>query len=124
FSIKRQLSDLQALLGTEETRATSLAAELLTVEEELRAADDARILAEERARAAEVALRDQRGNRDHAMLELDRYERELAVTSEEQTLYAEEKEQLVSRRDAAIADLRRLEQRERETHERIRTHEE
>src|SRR5207302_9780755 len=53
FSIKRQLADMQALLGTEETRATRLAAELQSLEEELRAADDARILAEERAREAE-----------------------------------------------------------------------
>ncbi len=124
FSIKRQLSDLEALLGSEETRASGIAAELQTLEEELRAADDARILAEERGRVAEASLRDQRGNRDHAFLELDRYERELAVTSEEQTLYAEEKEQLVTRRDAAIADLQQLEERERDTHEQIRKHEE
>ena len=123
FSIKRQLADLTSLLGTEETRATELAAELQGIEEELRAADDARIIAEERARSAEVALRDQRGSRDHAMIELDRFERELAVTSEEQTLYAEEKEQLVGRRNAAVADLNHLEERERYIHEQIRTHE-
>jgi chromosome segregation protein len=123
FSIKRQLSDLESLLGSEETRATGLAAELQTLEEQLRAADDARILAEDRARSAEVAMRDRRGNRDHAVVELDRYERELAVTSEEKTLYAEEKEQLVSRRDAAIADLQRLQQRERDTEDKIRNHE-
>jgi chromosome segregation protein len=123
FSIKRQLSDLESLLGTEETRATGIAAELQTTETELRAADDARILAEDRFRSAEVGLRDQRANREHALVELDRFERELAVTSEEQTLYAEEKEQLVSRRDAAIADLQRLQQRENETQQQIRRHE-
>ncbi|HYS52537.1 MAG TPA: chromosome segregation protein SMC [Thermoanaerobaculia bacterium] len=124
FSIKRQLADLTALLGTEETRAIELATELQGLEDELHAADDARILAEDRARTAEVALRDQRGNRDHAMMELDRFERELAVTSEEKTLYAEEKEQLVGRRNAAVADLNHLEERERYIHEQIRTHEE
>ena len=123
FSLKRQLADMQALLGTEETRATRLAAELQSLEEELRAADDARILAEERAREAESQLRDQRSNRDRALLELDRFERELAVTSEEQTLYAEEKAQLVTRRNSAVAELQTLERREQETHEQIRTHE-
>ena len=43
FSLKRELADLQSLLGTEETRATGLASELQTLEEELRAADNARI---------------------------------------------------------------------------------
>ena len=124
FSLKRELSDLQALLGSEETRATGLAADLQSLEDELRAADDARIIALERAREAETLLRDQRAGRDHALLELDRFERELAVTSEEQTLYAEEKQQLVARRDAAAAELQSLEHQERETHDRIRNHEE
>ena len=124
FSLKRQLSDLESLLGTEETRATGIAAELEQVEEALRAADDARILAEERAHIAESAMRDQRENRDRALLELDRLERELAVTTEEQTLYGEEKAQLVSRRDAALNDLQALERGERETHEEIRGREE
>ncbi len=124
FSLKRELADLQSLLGSEESRATGIAAELQQVEDELRAADDARILAEERARTAESAMRDQRENRDRALLELDRFERELAVTSEEQALYIEEKSQLASRRDAAIGDLQALEQRERDTHEQIRSHEE
>ena len=124
FSIKRQLADLTSLLGTEESRATELAGELQSLEDELRAADDARIIAEDRARTAEVALRDQRGNREHAMIELNRFERELAVTSEEQTLYAEEKEQLVGRRDAAAADLNHLEERERYIQQQIRMHEE
>ena len=109
FSLKRQLSDLEALLGTEETRASGIAAELQTIEEDLRAADDARILAEERARAAEQELRERRSNRERANQELDRFERDLAVASEEQTLYAEEKEQLIARKNAAIADLQQLE---------------
>jgi chromosome segregation protein len=124
FSIKRQLADLQALLGTEETRASGLAAELQALEEELRAADDARIIAEERAREAESHLRDKRAAREHAGMELDRFERELAVTSEEQTLYVEEKLQLATRRDAAVAELQALEQRERDTHDHIRATEE
>ncbi|HLJ75297.1 MAG TPA: hypothetical protein VKU62_11975, partial [Thermoanaerobaculia bacterium] len=94
------------------------------LEEELHAADDARIIAEGRSREAESQLRDQRAGRDHALLELDRFERELAVTSEEQTLYVDEKQLLVSRRDAALAELHLLEARENETHEQIRVHEE
>ena len=70
FSLKRQLADLETLLGTEETRASGIAAELQALEEELRAADDARILAEERARAADQELRDRRGNRERAGAEL------------------------------------------------------
>jgi chromosome segregation protein len=123
FSLKRQLSDLQSLLGTEETRATGIAAELQAVEEELHAADDARIIAEERARNAETDLHDRRSDRERAGVELDRFERDLAVASEEQTLYVEEKDQLVARRTAAIADLQWLETRERETHDEIRRHE-
>jgi chromosome segregation protein len=124
FSLKRQLSDLEALLGTEETRASGIAAELQTIEEDLRAADDARILAEERARAAEQELRERRSNRERANQELDRFERDLAVASEEQTLYAEEKEQLIARKNAAIADLQQLERQESECQEQIRSHEE
>jgi chromosome segregation protein len=123
FSLKRQLSDLEALLGTEETRASGIAAELQTIEEDLRAADDARILAEERARAAEQELRERRSNRERANQELDRFERDLAVASEEQTLYAEEKEQLIARKNAAIADLQQLEGQENECQAQIREHE-
>jgi len=124
FSLKRQLSDLEALLGTEETRASGIAAELQTIEEDLRAADDARILAEERARSAEQELRERRSNRERANQELDRFERDLAVASEEQTLYAEEKEQLIARKNAAIADLQQLEAQESECQDQIRQHEE
>ncbi|HEY8847953.1 MAG TPA: AAA family ATPase, partial [Thermoanaerobaculia bacterium] len=124
FSLKRQLSDLQSLLGTEETRATGIAAELQAVEDELHAADDARIIAEERARTGETDLHDRRSDRERAGVELDRFERDLAVASEEQALYIEEKDQLVARRTAAIADLQWLETRERETHDEIRRHEE
>jgi chromosome segregation protein len=124
FSTKRELSDLEALVGSEETRASGIAAELQTIEEELRAADDARILAEERMRSADHELRERRNNRERANAELDRFERELAVASEEQTLYAEEKEQLFTRRGAAIEELQRLEQQERECQEQIRANEE
>jgi len=124
FSLKRQLSDLEALLGTEETRASGIAAELQTIEEDLRAADDARILAEERARSAEQELRERRSNRERANQELDRFERDLAVASEEQTLYAEEKEQLIARKNAAIADLQQLEAQESDCQDQIRQHEE
>jgi len=124
FSLKRQLSDLEALLGSEESRASGIAAELQTIEEDLRAADDARILAEERARAAEQELRERRSNRERANQELDRFERDLAVASEEQTLYEEEKEQLIGREYAAIADLQQLEQQEQSLQGQIRQHEE
>ena len=124
FSIKRQLSDLEALLGSEETRASGIATDLQRVEEELRAADDARILAEERARTAEQELRERRGHRERAGSELQRYEKDLAVASEEQQLYAEEKEQLIGRKTSAIDDMRLLEAREQELHETIRGHEE
>jgi chromosome segregation protein len=124
FSIKRQLSDLEALLGSEETRASGLATDLQRVEEELRAADDARILAEERARTAEQELRERRSHRERAGSELQRYEKDLAVASEEQHLYAEEKEQLIGRKTAAIDDMRQLETREQELHDAIRSHEE
>jgi chromosome segregation protein len=97
---------------------------LQTIEEDLRAADDARILAEERARAAEQELRERRSNRERANQELDRFERDLAVASEEQTLYAEEKEQLIARKNAAIADLQQLEAQESECQAQIRQHEE
>jgi len=124
FSIKRQLSDLEALLGSEETRASGIATELQRVEEELRAADDARILAEERARTAEQELRERRGHRERAGSELQRYEKDLAVASEEQQLYAEEKEQLIGRKTSAMEDMRVLEAREQELHEAIRGYEE
>ncbi|HET7436230.1 MAG TPA: chromosome segregation protein SMC [Thermoanaerobaculia bacterium] len=124
FSIKREVADLQALLGSEETRASSLSTELQQVEEELRAADDARIIAEERMRTADQELRERRGQRERAGTELQRYEKDLAVASEEQTLYAEEKEQLLARKNAAIADLEQLQGRETELHEQIRSHEE
>ena len=120
FSLKRQLSDLQALLGSEETRATGIAAELQKLEEDLHAADDARILAEERMRVAETDLHDRRNDRERAGVELDRFERDLQVASDERTLYVEEKEQLVARRNAAVEDLQRLEGRERQTHDEIR----
>jgi len=123
FSIKREIADLEAFLGTEETRASGIAAELQTLEEELRAADDARILAEERARTAEQELRERRNHRERAGAELERFEKDLAVASEEQTLYAEEKDQLLSRKHAAITELEELQAREQELHDRIRAFE-
>src|SRR5204863_355488 len=44
-----------------------------------------------------------------------------AVASEEQTLYVEEKDQLLARKHAAIAELEELQAREQELHNRIRT---
>ncbi len=123
FSLKRQISDLEAIVGSEEVRATGIAAELQTLEEELRAADDTRILAEERARTAEQELRDKRSQRERAGSELERYEKDLAVASEEQMLYVEEKDQLITRKNSAIEDLEVLEAREQELHEAIRGHE-
>ncbi len=124
FSIKREIADLEALLGSEESRASGIAAELQALEEELRTADDARIIAEERSRAAEQELRERRNHRERAGAELQRYEKDLAVASEEQTLYAEEKEQLLGRKNAAIAELDQLQAHEEELHELIRQHEE
>ncbi len=124
FSLKRQLTDLEALLGSEETRVTGIAGELQALEEELRAADDARIIADERARLAENDLRARRSQRDHAVEELQRFEKDLAVASEEETLYAEEKDQLLARRTAAINSLSALEQLETNTQAQIRAYEE
>jgi len=124
FSIKRQLTDLEALLASEESRASGVATDLKTVEEELRAADDARIIAEERARSAEQELRERRNQRERATTELQRYEKDLAVASEEATLYAEEKDQLLARKSSAIEELTRLQELEAATHEEIRSHEE
>jgi chromosome segregation protein len=124
FSLKRELADLEALLGTEETRASGLASDLQTVEDELRAADDARILAGEHVRAAEQELRDRRGSRERAAAELLRFEKDLAVASEEQTLYVEEKQQLLARKNAALEQLSALERIEADTQSQIRDHEE
>jgi chromosome segregation protein len=123
FSIKREIADLVALLGSEESRASGIATELQQLEEELRAADDARIIAEERARTAEQELREKKNERERAGAELQRYEKDLAVASEEQTLYAEEKEQLLARKAAAIGEVDTLQAREEELHEQIRAHE-
>ncbi|MEO8381352.1 MAG: chromosome segregation protein SMC [Acidobacteriota bacterium] len=124
FSIKREIADLEALLGSEETRASGIAAELHTLEEELRAADDARIIADERARTADQELRERKNQRERAGAELQRYEKDLAVASEEQTLYVEEKEQLLVRKTTAITEVEQLQSRETELHEQIRSHEE
>lgn len=124
FSIKREIADLEALLGSEESRASGIAAELQALEEELRAADDARIIADERARGAEQELRERKSRRERAGAELQRFEKDLAVASEEQTLYAEEKEQLLARKNAAISEVDTLQAREAELHEQIRAHEE
>jgi chromosome segregation protein len=124
FSLKREIADLESLLGSEESRASGIATELQTLEDEVRTADDARIIAEERARTAEQELRDRRNQRERAGAELQRLEKDLAVASEEQTLYAEEKEQLLARKAAAIAEVDGLQAREQELHEQIRTHEE
>ena len=124
FSLKRELSDLEALIRNEEVRATGIASELQSVEEELRRADDERILAEERARLAENDLRERQSQRDRAVAELQRFERDYTVASEEQTLYVEEKAQLLTRKNAAIEELQALEQQEQNTHAAIRDHEE
>jgi chromosome segregation protein len=124
FSIKRQLADLESHLGNVETHASRMADELHAIEDELRAADDARILTEERARTADSDLRERKSQRERAIAELERFEKDLAVASEEATLYAEEKDQLIARKNAALDELSALEQHERETQELIRSHEE
>ncbi|HEX3581956.1 MAG TPA: AAA family ATPase, partial [Thermoanaerobaculia bacterium] len=124
FSIKRQLSDLESHLGNVETHASRIAAELHALEDDLRAADDARIIAEERSRTADSDLRERKSQRERAIAELERFEKDLAVASEEATLYAEEKDQLIARKNAALDELAALEGHERETQETIRSHEE
>jgi len=124
FSLKRQLSDLEAHLGSEETRASGIANDLRSIEEELRAADDARILAEEHARTAEEELRQRRSSRERVGVELERLEKDLAVASEERSLYEDEKDALLGRRNAAIEELHRLEENERNTQDAIRRNEE
>ncbi len=124
FSLKRELSDLEAIVGREETRATSIAAELQTIEDQLRTADDTRILAEERARTTEQELRDKKNQRERASAELQRLEKDLAVASEEQMLYAEEKEGLLGRKKAALDELQTLELSESDTQAQIRGFEE
>jgi chromosome segregation protein len=124
FSIKRQLSDLESHLGNVETHASLIAAQLHTLEDELRVADDARIIAEERARGTESDLRERKSQRERAIAELERFEKDFAVASEEATLYAEEKEQLIGRKNTALDELSALEAHERETQELIRSHEE
>ncbi|HXI12892.1 MAG TPA: chromosome segregation protein SMC [Thermoanaerobaculia bacterium] len=124
FSIKRQIRDLEHILGAEEARAGGIAAELHTLEEDVRAADDARILTEERARTSEQELRDKASGRDRVVTDLQRFETELAVSSEEELVYDEEKVQLLERRTDAIAELRRLEASEQSTHATIRDTEE
>lgn len=124
FSIKRQLSDLESHLGNVETHASLIAAQLHTLEDELRVADDARIIAEERARGTESDLRERKSQRERAIAELERFEKDFAVASEEATLYAEEKEQLIGRKNTALDELSALEGHERETQELIRSHEE
>src|SRR5207247_10991937 len=98
--------------------------ELHGIEENLRVADDDRMLSEEGARAAEQELRERRSQRERAAVELDRFQRDLTVAVEEQTLYGEEKDQLLARKYAAIEELRRLEQSERDCQDQIRANEE
>jgi chromosome segregation protein len=119
FSIKRQLSDLELLLSSETERATGMDAELQNLEEELRNADDARIVAEERVRQAEVELRTRSSERDRVAAELQRFNKDLEAAAEEASLYEEEKAQLLQRKLDALAELKRLEEAERATQETI-----
>jgi chromosome segregation protein len=115
FTVKRQLADLELLLSEETVRATSMDADLQQIEEELRAADDARILAEEHVRQSELELRNRAMDRDRAVGEVERYSKELEAATEERSLYEEEKVQLITRRQQAISDLEKLEEWERNT---------
>ncbi|HEY5611106.1 MAG TPA: hypothetical protein VIL97_07855, partial [Thermoanaerobaculia bacterium] len=120
FTVKRQLRDLEQLLSEEELRASGISSELQTLEEDLRQADDGRIIAEERLKQAEIELRDRMSAREKVATELDRFEKDLEVAVEEQSLYEEEKQQLLTRKSDAIDELRRLEDGERATQERLR----
>jgi len=124
FSIKRELADLETALGSEESRASGIAIELQQVEEELRAADDTRILAEERSRSAEQDLRERRTQRERAGSELERFEKDPrcrfrgsdALRRGKKPAHRAEKH---SHRGAAAPR-----SQERDTHEVIRGHEE
>ena len=124
FSIKRELRDLEQALGAEELRASGIAVDLERVEENLRAADDARIVAEEHQRTAEQELRDRRTQNARVAEELERFEKDLTVASEERSLYEEEKSQLLTRRAEALEELKALQESEASTHESIRSCEE
>lgn len=124
FTIKRELRDLEGALAVEETKATGIASELQNVENDLVAADDARIIAEERARQAENELRERSGGRDRVVSELERFEKDLEVATEERALYEEEKEQLLTRKNQAVEMLQALERSEQETQQAIRESEE
>ena len=124
FAIKRQLADLEQTLSEEESRASGIAQQLIRLEEELRRADDDRIVAQERVRQAENHLREMKSGRERAAAELERFEKDFEVTVEEQALYEEEKAQLLERRDLALEELRGLEATERETQQTIHDTEE
>ncbi|HUF17488.1 MAG TPA: chromosome segregation protein SMC [Thermoanaerobaculia bacterium] len=123
FSIKRELRDLEDALGAEELRASGIAVDLQRVEESLRAADDARIVAEERERSAEAESRERKIQAARVEEELERFEKDLTVASEERALYEEEKSQLLTRRAEALEELGTLQQTETSTHEAIRSSE-
>ena len=113
FSVKRQIRDLEMVLAEAESRATAVSAELLLVEDQLRGAEDARILAEERVKQAEISLHDKTAERDRLRAELQRFDKEVDAAVEEHSLYEQEKTQLLTRRDDAIENLRNLEAGER-----------
>jgi chromosome segregation protein len=81
-------------------------------------------VAEERYRQSEQERRDRVAHRDRLAEELDRFEKDLFVATEERSLYQEEKTQLLSRRAEAADELRSLQDSENATHEGIRTTEE
>ncbi|MBW3671490.1 MAG: hypothetical protein KY432_07430, partial [Acidobacteria bacterium] len=112
FSLKRELADLEALVTEEKDRATGIDQQLKGIENDLRAADDNRILAEERARQSEKSLLETRTAREHALAELERFEKDYEVTSEERSLYLEEKSQLLRRKEDALQELASFEQSE------------
>ncbi|MGA7614225.1 MAG: hypothetical protein WBX15_03500, partial [Thermoanaerobaculia bacterium] len=124
FSIKREVADLEALLSSEQERASGIAGDLERLEEELRTADDTRILSEERQRQSEQNLREQAKARELVIAELERFDKDLAVASEERSLYHEEKVQLLERKSQAQQELRELESAEQSTQEKIRETEE
>ena len=112
FSLKRELADLETLVTQEKDRATGIDQELKGIEHDLREADDHRILAEERARQSEKSLLETRTAREHALAELERFEKDFEVTSEERSLYLEEKSQLLRRKEQALEELETLEKSE------------
>ncbi|MBW3565893.1 MAG: chromosome segregation protein SMC [Acidobacteria bacterium] len=123
FTVKRELEDLESTIRQEKDRSVEIDRKLTDLEHRLSSADDARILAEERARRAETELQEMRAARDNASTQLQRFERDFETTSEERSIFLEEKQQLAERKARALEELRALEANESEMESELHEHE-